>query len=153
MKIASTRALGAEVVLYDRATEDRDAIGAGSAPIAGLTLIKPYDEPEVIAGQGTCGLEIAEQAAEYGIAEAEVLVCCGGGGFASGIALALEADAPTPQRAACGARRLRRWRAACARAHRAQHPPVRLALRRDPHPSTGRVDLSDPQRLAGPGWP
>ncbi|KGF67039.1 threonine ammonia-lyase [Hoeflea sp. BAL378] len=94
MKIANTRALGAEVVLYDRATEDRDAISARVLSERPLTLIKPFDEPFVIAGQGTCGLEIARQAAAEGIAEADVIVCCGGGGFASGIALALEADAP-----------------------------------------------------------
>ena len=94
LKIANTRALGAEVVLYDRATEDRDEIGARIASERGLTLVKPYDEPQVISGQGTCGLEIAEQAAEVGISRAEVLVCCGGGGLTSGIALALEADAP-----------------------------------------------------------
>ncbi|MEQ8306423.1 MAG: threonine/serine dehydratase [Hoeflea sp.] len=94
MKIDNTRALGAEVVLYDRANEDRDAIGARISSERQLTLIKPFDEPEVIAGQGTCGLEIAEQAQEQGITRADVVVCCGGGGFASGIALALEADAP-----------------------------------------------------------
>jgi threonine dehydratase len=94
LKIANTRALGAEVVLYERATEDRDAIGAQLAKERGLTLIKPYDEPLVIAGQGTAGLEIAEQATEEGITQAEVLVCCGGGGLTSGIALALAADAP-----------------------------------------------------------
>lgn len=94
MKIDNTRALGAEVVLYDRATEDRDAIGARLSEERGLTLIKPFDEPQVIAGQGTCGLEIAEQAAEVGITQAQVLVCCGGGGLTSGIALALEAKAP-----------------------------------------------------------
>lgn len=94
MKIDNTRALGAEVVLYDRATENRDEITARLAAERGLTLIKPFDEPLVIAGQGTCGLEIAEQAAEQGIARADVLVCCGGGGLASGIALALEAEAP-----------------------------------------------------------
>lgn len=94
VKIANTRALGAEVVLYDRATGDRDAIGAALAEDRGLTLIKPFDEPQVIAGQGTTGLEIAEQAAEAGVAEAEVLVPCGGGGLTSGIALALEAKAP-----------------------------------------------------------
>ncbi len=93
-KIDNTRALGAEVVLYDRATEDRDAIGARLCAERGLTLIKPFDEPDVIAGQGTCGLEIAEQAAEAGVEEADVLVCCGGGGLSSGIALALEARAP-----------------------------------------------------------
>jgi threonine dehydratase len=95
VKIDTTRALGAEVVLYDRAGgEDRDAIGARLAADRGLTLIRPFDEPEVIAGQGTVGLEIAEQAAEAGVAEADVLVCCGGGGLTAGIALALEARAP-----------------------------------------------------------
>ncbi len=95
LKIANTRALGAEVILYDRAAgEDRDAIGAQLSQDRGLTLIKPYDEPLVIAGQGTCGLEIAAQAQAEGIDAAEVLVCCGGGGLTSGIALALEADAP-----------------------------------------------------------
>lgn len=94
VKIENTRALGAEVVLYDRATGDRDAIGAALAEERGLTLIKPFDEPLVIAGQGTTGLEIAEQAAEAGVTEADVLVPCGGGGLTSGIALALEAKAP-----------------------------------------------------------
>ena len=61
LKIANTRAYGAEVVLYDRATEDRDAIGDALARERGLTLIKPFDNAEVIAGQGTIGLEIAEQ--------------------------------------------------------------------------------------------
>lgn len=94
MKIDNTRALGAEVVLYDRANDDRNAIAAELSTARGLTLIKPFDEPQVIAGQGTCGLEIAEQAKSEGVTNADVLVCCGGGGFASGIALALEADAP-----------------------------------------------------------
>ncbi len=95
LKIANTRALGAEVVLYDRAGGvDRDALGAKLSQERGLTLIKPFDEPMVIAGQGTAGLEIAEQAAELGIDTADVLVCCGGGGLTSGIALALEARAP-----------------------------------------------------------
>ncbi|MDT8856819.1 threonine/serine dehydratase [Paracoccaceae bacterium Fryx2] len=94
LKITNTRALGAEVVLYDRATEDRDAIGAALATSRGLHLIKPFDDPQVIAGQGTCGLEIAAQAAEEGVTQADVLVCCGGGGLTSGIALALEARAP-----------------------------------------------------------
>ena len=94
LKIENTRALGAEVVLYDRTTEDRDAIGAQMAAARGLTLIKPFDEPEVIAGQGTTGLEIAAQARALGVEQADVLICCGGGGLTSGIALALEAEAP-----------------------------------------------------------
>lgn len=95
LKIENTRALGAEVVLYDRAGgEDRSAIGQALAQERGLTLIKPYDEPEVIAGQGSVGLEIAAQAEEEGVTQADVLVCCGGGGLTSGVALALEATAP-----------------------------------------------------------
>ncbi len=93
-KIDNTRALGAEVVLYDRATEDRDEIGETLANERGLTLIRPFDEPQVIYGQGTAGLEIAEQAAEEGIETADVLIPCGGGGLTSGIALALEGRAP-----------------------------------------------------------
>ncbi len=95
LKIDNTRALGAEVVLYDRiGGESREEIGAALSAERGLTLIKPYDEPEVIAGQGTAGLEIAEQAAEEGIPTCDVLVCCGGGGLTAGVALALEAKAP-----------------------------------------------------------
>ncbi len=94
VKIANTQALGAEVVLYDRASENRDTIGADLAQSRGLTLIKPFDDPLVIAGQGSVGLEIAEQAAQEGVSSADVLVCCGGGGLSAGIALALESRAP-----------------------------------------------------------
>ena len=94
LKIANTRAYGAEVVLYDRANEDRDAIGEKLSKDRGLTLIKPFDDAQVIAGQGTTGLEIAEQARAEGIDAADVFVCCGGGGLTSGIALALAANAP-----------------------------------------------------------
>lgn len=94
LKIANTRAYGAEVVLYDRDTESREALGEELSRERGLTLIRPYDEPLVIAGQGTVGLEIAEQAAEAGVDKADVLVCCGGGGLTSGIALALAGRAP-----------------------------------------------------------
>ena len=94
MKIDNTKAYGAEVILYDRETEDRDVIGADLAEARGLTLIKPFDNDMVIAGQGTVGLEIAEQADAAGIDKADVLVCCGGGGLTSGIALALADRAP-----------------------------------------------------------
>ncbi len=94
LKIINTRAFGAKVVLYDRDTEDRDEIGERLSGEHGLTLIKPFDNTAVISGQGTTGLEIAEQAAENGITEASVLVCCGGGGLTSGIAIALAAKAP-----------------------------------------------------------
>ena len=95
LKIANTRALGAEVILYDRNGESREDIGERLSNERGLTLIKPYDDANVIAGQGTCGLELAQQAADVEITNADVLVCCGGGGLTSGVALALEADAPS----------------------------------------------------------
>lgn len=101
MKIANTRAYGADVVLYDRDNESREDIGAALAKERDLTLIRPYDEELVVAGQGTCGLEIAEQAAEMGVENAEVLVCCGGGGLTSGIALALAERAKTMQVRPC----------------------------------------------------
>lgn len=95
LKLANTAAHGAEVVTYNRpGGENREEIGARIAAERGLTLIKPYDDPMVIAGQGTCGLEIAEQAQAAGVRRADVLVCCGGGGLSSGMALALEAEAP-----------------------------------------------------------
>ncbi|MEM7641246.1 MAG: threonine/serine dehydratase [Pseudomonadota bacterium] len=90
VKIANTRAYGAEIVLYDRATEDRDEIGERLQAERGLTLVRPFDEPLVIAGQGTCGLEIAQDMPDD---IEQVLVCCGGGGLTSGIALALEGRA------------------------------------------------------------
>ena len=101
LKIDNTRALGGEVVLYDRANEKREEIGEAIAAERGLTLIRPYDEPQVIAGQGTTGLEIARQAAELGVSQADVLICCGGGGLTSGIALALEKHAPNLRARPC----------------------------------------------------
>lgn len=94
-KLDNTRAYGAEVIEYDRENDDRDEIGLSLAAERGLALIRPFDDEAVIAGQGTCGLEIAEQARHAGIRDADVLVCCGGGGLTSGIALALEARAPS----------------------------------------------------------
>lgn len=94
LKKDNTRAYGAEVVEYDRAGgASREALGERLTHNRGLHLIKPYDDPFVISGQGTTGLEIAEQARQAGVSGADVVVCCGGGGLTSGIALALEADA------------------------------------------------------------
>ena len=95
LKVANTRAFGAEVVTYDRAgRQSREEIGARLQAERGLTLIRPYDDAMVVSGQGTCGLEIARQAADRGVTEASVIACCGGGGLTAGIALALEATAP-----------------------------------------------------------
>ncbi len=95
LKLANTRAHGAEVVTYDRAGgESREAIGEKLAEERGLTLVRPYDEPLVMAGQGTCGLELAGQARAAGVTRGDVLVCCGGGGLSAGMAVALAAEAP-----------------------------------------------------------
>ena len=94
IKLENTRALGARVVTYDRLKESREAIGAAIAAETGAVLIRPYDEPLVIAGQGTAGLELARQAAERGAALDTALVCCGGGGLIAGCALALKAARP-----------------------------------------------------------
>jgi threonine dehydratase len=94
LKIANTRALGAEVILHPRDDDLRQALGASYSQDRGMTLIKPFDDPMVISGQGTTGLEIAEQAAAEGVSRADVLVPCGGGGLTSGIAVALAGTAP-----------------------------------------------------------
>lgn len=152
VKIANTRAYGAEVVLYDRATEDRDVIGARLASRRGLTLVKPYDDPQVIAGQGTVGLELAGQAAEAGVTEAPVLVCCGGGGLASGIALALQARAPGLQvRTAepAGFDDMARSLASGRRERNAA--PSGSVCDAILTPTPGELTLPILQRLAGPG--
>ncbi len=94
-KLAATRGYqqgqkGSEVVLYDRYTEDREAIGRRLAGERGMTLIPPYDHPHVMAGQGTAALELIQ---ETGPLDA-LLVCVGGGGLISGCAVAAHALAP-----------------------------------------------------------
>src|SRR5664280_1606751 len=89
-KVAATRGYGGEIVVYDRYAEDREAIGRRLAEERGLTLIPPYDHPDVIAGQGTAAKELIE---EVGPLDA-LFVCLGGGGLLSGSALAARALAP-----------------------------------------------------------
>ncbi len=93
-KIAGTRALGAEIVRYDRYSESREDIGARIAAERNATIVRPYDDPHVIAGQGTVGLEAAAQAMALGIAPDAALVPCGGGGLIAGTALALRHQFP-----------------------------------------------------------
>ena len=89
MKLAATRALGAEIVLYDRATESRDAVAASLVQQSGSTLVHAFGDPWVIEGQGTAGIEIARQMADLGLDGPDQIVsCCGGGGLAAGLALA-----------------------------------------------------------------
>ena len=89
-----TEALGAEVVVYDREREDREAIARRIAAVRGAILVPPYDDPFVIAGQGTAGREIVEDIARLGRALDLVVVNASGGGLTAGIALAVKARAP-----------------------------------------------------------
>ena len=89
-KVAATRGYGGSVVIYDRYKEDREEIGRKLAEDHGMTLIPPYDHPDVIAGQGTAAKELFE---EVGALDA-LFVCLGGGGLLSGSALATRALAP-----------------------------------------------------------
>jgi len=91
LKVSATRGYGAEIVLYDRYTEDREAIGRELARQRGLTLVPPYDHPHVIAGQGTAALELFE---EVGALDS-LFVCLGGGGLLSGSAIVARHLAPT----------------------------------------------------------
>jgi threo-3-hydroxy-L-aspartate ammonia-lyase len=92
-KLAATRGYGAEVVLYDRFTEDREALTQRLAAERGMTLIPPYDHPDVIAGQGTAVKELIEETGPLD----RLYVCLGGGGLTSGSALAARALAPQCQ--------------------------------------------------------
>lgn len=89
IKIESCRWWGAEVVLFDRATDDREAIGRTIEAERGMTLVPPFDDLEVMSGQGSMGLEIAEQLREAGAEPDALLVNCSGGGLASGVSTAL----------------------------------------------------------------
>jgi threonine dehydratase len=91
-KLAATRALGAQVVLYDRATENRDEIAARLTQESGATLVHAYGDPWVIEGQGTVGIEAAVQLeARIGRGPDRIVACCGGGGLTAGLALACPA--------------------------------------------------------------
>lgn len=89
MKLDATRALGADIVLYERATESRDAIAAALVEECGATLVHAFGDPWVIEGQGSSGIEITEQLRQRGLNGPDLIVaCCGGGGLASGLSLA-----------------------------------------------------------------
>ena len=89
LKIDGTRALGANIILYDRRAENREAIAARIAEETGATVVPSFDDPHIVAGQGTVGLELLDQmAAQTSEAPRRIVIPCGGGGLASGIALA-----------------------------------------------------------------
>jgi threonine dehydratase len=94
IKLANTRAWGATIVTYDRQTGDRQAIAEGIAKAEGRVIAPPFDHPLIIAGQGTAGLEIAEDLRALGVSPDVVAVPCGGGGLVAGTALAIKESFP-----------------------------------------------------------
>ena len=127
-----TAALGAEVVLYDRAREDREAIARDIAARRHAALVPPYDDPLIIAGQGTAGREIIEDLAALGLAPDVVAVTASGGGLTAGIALAVKARAPHARRLHRRARRastITRARSGAAGASATRRSPARSATR------------------------
>lgn len=95
IKQDNTRMHGAEVVTYDRATQSREEIASRFVRERNAVLVPPFDHPDIIAGQGTAGLELAREAAARGLSLDDVLVCCSGGGLTAGIALAMAGASPS----------------------------------------------------------
>ncbi|NIL94388.1 MAG: pyridoxal-phosphate dependent enzyme [Woeseiaceae bacterium] len=93
-KLENTRRLGGEIITYDRYTEDREAIARAVAAERGAEIVPSYEDERIIAGQGTVGLEIADQSVAMGLPVDQVLICCGGGGLTAGCAIALKARLP-----------------------------------------------------------
>ena len=133
-----TKGYGAEVVLYDRDREDREAIARGIAERRGATLVPPYDDPFVIAGQGTVGREIADDMAALGLVPEIVVAPASGGGLIAGVATAVKARFP---------------QAALIVAEPEAYDDHRCSLRagkREPHAARGRT-ICDALMAAIPG--
>ena len=88
-KVANTRALGAEIVFYDRSTQSRETIAADLARARGATLVPSFDDPWIVEGQGSAGIEATAQLSAMSLGPPDlIVVCCGGGGLSAGLALA-----------------------------------------------------------------
>ncbi|PQA89764.1 pyridoxal-5'-phosphate-dependent protein [Marinicaulis flavus] len=94
IKLRNVRALGAEIITYDRYTEDREEVGGKIMAERGLALAPPFDHPHTIEGQGTAALEVYEDAKARGLTLEAFITCCGGGGLTAGSAVILEDVSP-----------------------------------------------------------
>ena len=142
-----TAALGAEIVLYDRMRDDREAIANDIAARRNATLVPPYDDALIIAGQGTAGREIVEDLGTIGLVPDVVLVTASGGGLTAGIALAVKARAPAAVVLHRRAARFRRSRAIVSqRSTRAERGAHRHDLRRADGAHAGQTDIRDQPR-------
>jgi threonine dehydratase len=133
-----TRSYGAEVVLYDRDKEDREAIAGGIASKRGATLVRPYDDPFVIAGQGTAGREIAEDMAARGLSPDIVVAPASGGGLIAGVATAVKSRFPNAEVIVAEPKGYD------------DHALSLKAGHREPHPAAGRT-ICDALMAAMPG--
>lgn len=150
-KVDAIRAQGAEIVVHDRHTDDRNAIAAAICADRGFALIPPFDHPEVIAGQAGVGLDLARQAAAVGVTTADVFVCCGGGGLAAGIALALDQHAPGLRVRTVEPKGFDDTARALAGCPGPNPPGARSICDAILTPAPGRLTLPVLARLAGPG--
>ena len=144
-----TKGYGAEVVLYDREREDREAIAGDIAGKRGATLVPPYDDPMVIAGQGTVGREIAEDMAALGLAPDIVVAPASGGGLIAGIATAVKARFPQAAMIVAEPKTLTIMRARCAPASARPIRPRPHHLRRADGGDARRDHVRDQQPAAG----
>ena len=152
-KIARTKRSGATVVLYDRATEDRDAISAELCASQGASFIHPFDNPLVVAGQGTCGLEIAQDLELAGIAPDHVLVCTGGGGLTAGVALAIRASFDKSEIHSCEPVGFDDYRRSLEAGKRLSNPAATgSACDAILTPSPGEISFAINSRLLGQGF-
>jgi threonine dehydratase len=133
-----TKSYGAEVVLYDRDKEDREAIAGNIASKRGATLVRPYDDPFVIAGQGTAGREIAEDMAARGLAPDIVVAPASGGGLIAGVATAVKSRFPNAEVIVAEPKGYD------------DHALSLKAGHREPHPAAGRT-ICDALMAAMPG--
>ncbi len=166
LKLENTRALGAEVVLYDRYRENREGVAARVLAERGGTLVPAFDDPQIVAGQGTAGLELMQQAEELGLAPDQVLVGASGGGLASGCALAIRSLSPATQVVAVEPESFDDIRRSLAAGQRLTNPPqarticdalmsspcgaIPFALMRE-H-LAGALAVSDDEVLAAMAW-
>ncbi len=152
-KIEGTRALGAEIVFYDRLAEDREAIAARLREERGATLVRPFDDAGVVAGQGTIGMEIARQAAARGVPKLDaVLVPCSGGGVVSGIALALSGASPGTRAISVEPERFDGMRLSLASGERSAAPGGALSMADAlMAPAPGRVPFALAKKLMADG--
>ena len=127
-KVAATKALGAEVEHFDRFKDDREALGQARAVARGAVLVPPFDDAFIIAGQGTMGIEIAQQMRALGVSPDVVCACASGGGLIAGLSLALEHEAPAARIFVAEPAGYDDHAISLARGERTPHPPAGPSL-------------------------